>query len=152
MDGAHSSLLSDWLFFPQPCPSGLSSIAILLPFLINLLFTTSTTFPVCPGTEEPAVCSFLALPPPPYTSLIQYSHSCLTMLPRGVKVGKWLLPSESHSSNMMSVHGNTTVLIIHSPEMLGSFCLYPSPGESVISQGLEPHRATLTNRIPRKVC
>lgn len=58
MDGAHSSLLSDWLFFPGPCPSGLSSIAILLAFLINLLFTTSTTFPVCPGTDEPAGCSF----------------------------------------------------------------------------------------------
>lgn len=91
MDGAHSSVLSDWLppppssSFSLPLldavrPSSLSSIAILLPFLINLLFTTSTPLP-CLGPEEPrrgqgveGCCAlFYSLPLRPYMSLIQYS-------------------------------------------------------------------------------
>lgn len=54
---AHCSMIgfffSFFFYFLDPFPSGLSSIAILLPFLINLLFTTSTTFPIYWGTEYP---------------------------------------------------------------------------------------------------
>lgn len=142
---AHCSVIGFFFSFPGLCPSGFSSIAILLPFLINLLFTIYTTFPVCPATEDPVGHSFSSLSLP-YTSLIQYSHLCLTVFPLGVKVGKWLLPSQSHSSNMVSVHSNTTALIIHSPEMLWSLCLYPSP-ESQWYHRLRASQSPVTNLI-----
>lgn len=152
MDGAHSSLLSDWLFFPQPCLSGLSSIAILLPFLINLLFTTSTTFPVCPGTEEPAVCSFLALPPP----LTHPSFNILTRVWQRFPVVSKLANDYFPPNPILLTWCRSMAIQLCSSfthrRCSRAFCLYPSPGESVISQGLEPHRAALTNRIPRKVC
>lgn len=68
------------------------------------------------------------------------------MLPHGVKVGKWQLPSQSHSSNMVSVHSNTAALIIHSPESLWCFVSILHQGDSD-SISLEPHGAILTNLI-----
>lgn len=62
------------------------------------------------------------------------------------KVGKWLLPSQSHSSNMVSLHSNTTVLITHSLEMLGSFCLNPSLGSQRYHR-LRVTQSPLTNVI-----
>lgn len=100
MDGAHSSLLRDWLFFfhSEPCLSGPSSIAFPLLVLINLLFKTSCMFPLrtCTPTT-PALLRLLIhfLP----KSVIQYPRWCLTTPPRGVRDGKLRLFSQSHSSN-----------------------------------------------------
>lgn len=77
MIGFFPLLLSSLSLLDAVRPSRLSSIAILLPFLINLLFTTSTPLP-CPGPEElwwgaGGYALFYSLLLRPYMSLIQYS-------------------------------------------------------------------------------
>lgn len=137
---AHSSLLSDWLFFLWT-PTSLSSIAILHPFLINLLFTAF--FPL--SWHRAARC------PPPYPPPSCPSFSFLTTvpstkLPCGVKVGGWQLPFQSLSPDVELV---AAALVIHSPEILWCFvsiCVRPTMiAESKVTK---PLLQTVVNWIP----
>lgn len=143
---AHCSVIG--FFFCGPCPSGLSSIAILLPFLINLLFTTSTTFPVCPGTEEPAGCSFSHFFFP--SSLTHPSFNILTRVWQCFPVVSKLVNDYFPPNPILLTWCQSTAI---QPRSSFTHQRWLEAFVSILHQGvcditaLEPHRALLTNLI-----
>lgn len=133
---AHSSLLSDWLFFFLWTAASLSSIAILHPFLINLLFTAFFPLSWHRAARYPHKTT------PTLLSLTWFSHHCSTKLPCGVKVDGRHLPFQSHSSDVGVL---AAALVIHSPEILWCFCLYP---HETNNDSIEPLLQTAVHWIP----
>lgn len=129
---AHCSMIG--FFFPVfsclgPFPLGLSSIAILLPFLINLLFTTSTTFPIYWGTDDPGGHSSSHSPPHLLKSFIQHPHSCLTIPPSGFGVSRWLLSFHCYHFTTADVWRNKND--VHHYLTREGFCFHLSLRKSV---------------------